>query len=82
MNLFVKKKDTNKIYQVEAINNDKNGYPHFLIFDYNGNKEWAWVSAKNFVKVDFVNEVKKDAKYCFNQLEELYNGIKQATRNL
>ena len=25
MNLFVKKKDTNKIYQVEAINNDKMG---------------------------------------------------------
>lgn len=49
MSLIVKDKKKNKIYQAVSIRNDKNGYPHFLIFNYYGHNEWAWKSAKHFI---------------------------------
>lgn len=42
---FVKNKTTEKIYKVIAVRNDKNGFPHFLIYE---NKSWIWKSAKYF----------------------------------
>lgn len=42
---FVKKKTTEQIYKVVSIRNDKNGFPHFLIYE---NKVWIWKSAKYF----------------------------------
>lgn len=42
----IRKKDE-KLFFVYAITNDKNGYPHFLIFD----NQWTWKSAKFFVPV-------------------------------
>lgn len=33
---------------VYDIKNDKNGYPHFLIYE---NNEWKYVSAKHFIPV-------------------------------
>lgn len=34
-----------KIYEVYNVRDDKNGYPHFLIYT---DKEWKYVSAKNY----------------------------------
>ena len=39
-------------YTVYDVRNDKNGYPHFLIYKDN---EWKYVSAKHFVPVQVVN---------------------------
>ena len=38
-------KTTEKIYKVISIRNDKNGFPHFLIYEKNS---WIWKSAKYF----------------------------------
>ena len=35
-------------FEVYAIRDDKNGYPHFLIYD---NGEWKYVSAKHFAPI-------------------------------
>ena len=48
MSLIVKDKKKNKIYRAVSVKNDKNGYPHFLIFNYYGHNEWTWKSAKHF----------------------------------
>lgn len=34
---------------VYSVRDDKNGYPHFLIYE---NGEWKYVSAKHFVPID------------------------------
>lgn len=43
--LYIKDKDTGKVYAVYSIRNDKNGYPHFLIYD---REQWLWRSAKYY----------------------------------
>lgn len=44
----VRDKTTNEVYTVYQVRNDKNGYPHFLVYDYHCQEEWAWISAKHF----------------------------------
>lgn len=43
-----KDKDIKTTVSVYAVRDDKNGYPHFLIYE---NKEWKYVKAKHFVPV-------------------------------
>lgn len=73
--MVVKSKENNKLYEVNFIQNDKKGYPHFLIFNYYGHDEWTWISAKNFVKLDVGEEAKKNAEYYYNKFKEFYNGL-------
>jgi hypothetical protein len=35
--------------KVFAVRDDKNGYPHFLIYELG---EWKYVSAKHFIPID------------------------------
>lgn len=42
---MVSKKSDGQIVNVYAVRNDKNGYPHFLIYEDN---EWKYVKAKHF----------------------------------
>lgn len=35
--------------KVFAVRDDKNGYPHFLIYEYD---QWKYVSAKHFVPIN------------------------------
>ena len=44
----VRSKETGEVYKVYSVKNDKNGYPHFLVYDYHWRDEWSWVSAKHF----------------------------------
>lgn len=44
----VRSKKTGEVYKVYSVKNDKNGYPHFLVYDYHWQEEWSWVSAKHF----------------------------------
>lgn len=46
------KKDSEDFESVDvfAVRDDKNGYPHFLIFE---DKEWKYVKAKHFVPIDY-----------------------------
>lgn len=57
MNLIVRNKDNNKIYEVFQITYNKNGYPHFLIYK---DGEWLRMSAKHFKPIDDEFEVKWD----------------------
>lgn len=50
MNFVVMDKENYVEYDVYWVKNDKNGYPHFLIFNYYGRNEWDWISAKRFVE--------------------------------
>lgn len=48
MNNFMFKKDTKQIFLIYDIKNNKNGYPHFLVYNFYNNNEWTWISAKHF----------------------------------
>jgi hypothetical protein len=54
MNLIVRNKDNNKIYEVFQITYNNNGYPHFLIYK---DGEWLRMSAKHFKPIDDEFEV-------------------------
>jgi hypothetical protein len=41
--------NTQKLVTVYAVRDDKNGYPHFLIYE---DGEWKYVSAKHFIPCD------------------------------
>ena len=43
-------KENNAVVNVYAVRDDKNGYPHFLIFEDN---EWKYVKAKHFVPFNY-----------------------------
>ena len=45
---YLFKKGTKQIYEVYNIRNDKNGYPHVLVYNYYGQGEWEYVSMKHF----------------------------------
>ena len=44
------RKSDDMVVGVYAVRDDKNGYPHFLIFE---EKEWKYVKAKHFVPIDY-----------------------------
>ena len=50
MNCFnVYRKTNNELVYVYAVRDDKNGYPHFLIYE---NNEWKYVKSKYFVPIN------------------------------
>ena len=55
--MFVTHKQTDKIFEVYEIQNDKNGYPKFLIYE---NSQWKWMSAKHFKPIGSVRGVQYD----------------------
>lgn len=57
MNLIVRNKDNNKVYEVYNIIYDKSGYPHFLIYK---DGQWVRMSAKHFKPIDDEFEVNWD----------------------
>lgn len=57
MNLIVRNKDNNKVYEVYQITYNKSGYPHFLIYK---DGQWVRMSAKHFKPIDDEFEVNWD----------------------
>lgn len=43
----VERLEDGEIFVVYGVRNDKNGYPHFLIYD-EMNRSWSWDSAKYY----------------------------------
>ena len=48
MNEIVFKKGTKQIFKIYDIKRDKNGYAHFLVYNFYNQDEWNYISAKNF----------------------------------